>query len=71
LQLADVYDALTTDRPYRKADVPEVALAIMAEETARGWMDRELFDAFRVMIREGYPADGEHHFDLRTRSSPA
>src|SRR5277367_1616970 len=25
LQLADVYDALTTDRPYRKADVSEVA----------------------------------------------
>jgi putative two-component system response regulator len=55
LQLADVYDALTTDRPYRKADVSEVALGIMDKEAARGWWDRELLDAFRVMIREWKP----------------
>jgi putative two-component system response regulator len=52
LQLADVYDALTTDRPYRTADVSEVALGIMDKESARGWWDRELLDAFRSMIRE-------------------
>jgi putative two-component system response regulator len=52
LQLADVYDALTTDRPYRTADVSEVALGIMDKESARGWWDRELLEAFRSMIRE-------------------
>jgi putative two-component system response regulator len=52
LQLADVYDALTTNRPYRNADVSEVALGIMDKEAARGWWDRELLDAFREMIRE-------------------
>jgi len=71
LQLADVYDALTTDRPYRKADKSDAALAIMREEAARGWMDRELLDQFRVMIHEGYSSDAEHQFDLRMRSSPA
>jgi len=71
LQLADVYDALTTDRPYRKADNSDVALGIMNEEASKGWLDRELLKAFCAMIREGYPSNGEHHFGLRSRSSPA
>ena len=41
MQLADVYDALTTDRPYRKADPPEVALQIMVNEARQGWWDRK------------------------------
>ncbi len=56
LQLADVYDALTTDRPYRAALAPEAALQIMEEGTARGWWHRALFDALRDMIRGGPPA---------------
>jgi cyclic di-GMP phosphodiesterase len=51
LQLADVFDALTTDRPYRKADPPETALDIMAKEASRGWWDRTLLEEFTVMIR--------------------
>ena len=57
LQLSDVYDALTTDRPYKVAFMPEVALDLMGEEAERGWWDRELFEAFREMIRL-------HHKDL-------
>jgi putative two-component system response regulator len=57
LQLSDVYDALTTDRPYKVAFAPEVALDLMGEEAERGWWDRELFEAFREMIRL-------HHKDL-------
>jgi putative two-component system response regulator len=53
LQLADVYDALTTDRPYRKGSTPEVALQIMDEEATLGWWDRNLFDNFRDMISNG------------------
>jgi len=51
LQLADVYDALTTDRPYRTAVPSEVALDMMDEESGLGWWDHELFAAFRDMIR--------------------
>jgi putative two-component system response regulator len=51
LQLSDVYDALTTDRPYKVAFTPEGALDLMEEEAERGWWDRELFEAFREMIR--------------------
>jgi putative two-component system response regulator len=57
LQLSDVYDALTTDRPYKVAFTPEVALDLMEEEAERGWWDRGLFEAFREMIRL-------HHKDL-------
>jgi putative two-component system response regulator len=56
LQLADVYDALTTNRPYRMASSQDIALRIMEEEAARGWWDRNLFDAFREMIRNGNAA---------------
>jgi putative two-component system response regulator len=52
LQLADVYDALTTDRPYRTAVPSEAALSLMDEEAVRGWWDIELFNTFRDMIRE-------------------
>jgi putative two-component system response regulator len=71
LQLADVYDALTTDRPYRKADQPSVALAIMNDEAKRGWWDGQLLAEFREMIRSGYPPDAGHTLVLPMRSSPA
>jgi putative two-component system response regulator len=54
LQLADVFDALTTNRPYRNASPPEIALQIMYEECARGWWNRELLDAFTEMFGKGY-----------------
>ncbi|HQU34511.1 MAG TPA: response regulator [Thermoanaerobaculaceae bacterium] len=49
-QVVDVFDALTNDRPYRKALSAEDALAVQREETARGWWDREVLEAFAVMI---------------------
>ncbi|MGH9698285.1 MAG: response regulator [Candidatus Acidiferrales bacterium] len=56
LQLADVYDALSTDRVYRTAVPPEEALEVMEEEAVRGWWDRALFDEFREMIRAALAA---------------
>jgi len=53
LQLADVYDALTTNRPYRRASPPAVGLEIMHEECARGWWNRDLLDAFTEMVGSG------------------
>jgi len=53
LQLADVYDALTTNRPYRTASTPQDALEVMEGEVARGWWDQDLFEDFRAMIAGG------------------
>lgn len=50
LQLVDVYDALTTDRPYRKALSHAEALSIMEDEVKRGWWDRDLFQQFEFGV---------------------
>src|SRR5260370_30013898 len=42
LQITDIYDALTTDRPYPKALPVKEALAIMREEVKRGCCDGAL-----------------------------
>jgi putative two-component system response regulator len=50
LQTVDVYDALITARPYKKAMRPAEALAIMEEEVRRGWWDPEVFAVFAEML---------------------
>jgi cyclic di-GMP phosphodiesterase len=52
LQVTDVYDALTTDRPYRKALPVEKALAIMREEVERGWWDGSLVNQLELLVTE-------------------
>lgn len=46
LQVVDVYDALTSERPYRAAIPSEEALEQMRREVERGWWDDVVFDAF-------------------------
>jgi len=54
LCVADVFDALTSDRPYRKAFSREDALALMSAQ--RGQLfDAELFEIFESMIRAWPP----------------
>src|SRR5712692_6497823 len=52
LQTVDIYDSLTTDRPYRKALSQEKALEIMWKETRQGWWDAELVDALQGLLQE-------------------
>ncbi|NJL19896.1 MAG: two-component system response regulator [Leptolyngbyaceae cyanobacterium SM1_3_5] len=49
-QLVDIYDALTHERPYKRAFTPEESLAIMAEETARGWRNPRLMEQFAEFV---------------------
>jgi len=51
LQTVDIYDALTTDRPYRKAMAPDRAFALMREEVKRGWWDGALVDELEGMVQ--------------------
>jgi len=53
LQIVDVYDALTTDRPYKKAFSITDALQTMKEEVAKGWWDAHIFDQFERLVRQG------------------
>lgn len=52
LQIVDVYDALTTVRPYKPALSIGEALETMTAEVARGWWDREIFDSFTKLIAD-------------------
>ncbi len=52
LQIADVFDALTTERPYKPASSAEEALRTMEEEVQRGWWDAYLFETFRLLLRD-------------------
>src|ERR1700676_3537482 len=51
LQVVDVYDALTTDRPYKKAFSITDTLQTMKEEGSKGWWDPKIFDQFERLVR--------------------
>ncbi len=46
IQIADIYDALISARPYKPALNPAGALKIIREETDRGWRDPEIVELF-------------------------
>jgi len=50
MTLADVYDAVTTDRPYHTALPAGEALEMMERDVQRGWWDRELFAEFKSIM---------------------
>jgi putative two-component system response regulator len=59
LTTVDIYDALTTDRPYRKAMPREQALEHIREETNRGWWDSDLVDEMHDMVQEWNVVEAE------------
>ncbi len=50
LQITDVYDALVTNRPYRKALSHEEAVRTMRDESKQGWWDSSLIDELVALI---------------------
>ncbi|HUA85205.1 MAG TPA: HD domain-containing phosphohydrolase [Bryobacteraceae bacterium] len=55
LQVADIYDALTTARPYKPAFTHQHAIEIMLEEAQRGWRDPELVPLFAEICQKPTP----------------
>jgi putative two-component system response regulator len=51
--VVDCFDALITERPYRKAMSKEKALEIMQTEMKNGLWDPELFRILRYILEEG------------------
>jgi cyclic di-GMP phosphodiesterase len=51
VSIADVFDALTTDRPYRKALPTATAYQMMRDEARGGWCREELLAAFLDLHR--------------------
>jgi putative two-component system response regulator len=50
MTVVDIYDALTTERPYHSAWSPEKALELMAQEVQKGWWDPYIFSEFRTLL---------------------
>jgi putative nucleotidyltransferase with HDIG domain len=59
--VADMYDAVTTDRPYRPAMSIQEALGLLEREAAAGRIDREVLRALRSV---------SSHWEQRRRDDP-
>ena len=67
MQLADIYDALTTERPYKKAMTPEEAITTIREEARKGWRDPKLVEMFGDILptfRSTPFSNDQSHFSL-------
>jgi putative two-component system response regulator len=53
LSVVDVYDALTTARPYKEALSSEEAVRVIREEAAKGWLFESLVDEFASLVASG------------------
>ena len=54
--IVDVYDAVTTSRPYKAAATPEQAYEELMGEVKCGWRRRDLVEAFIAIERDVNPA---------------
>jgi len=50
VSVVDIFDALTTQRPYRGALPAGEAFQVLVDEAAKGWRDRVLVDAFVDLV---------------------
>jgi putative two-component system response regulator len=50
LQVVDVFDALTTLRPYKRALSISETLEVMDEEVKKGWWDPDIFSQFKQLV---------------------
>jgi len=48
LQLADIYDAITTDRPYHRARTRSSAIDFLHMEADKGWRDQQLVNLLGI-----------------------
>ena len=68
MQVADIYDALTTARSYKLAFSHSHAIEIMLEESQRGWRDPELVPLFAEISQR---SDAESGSLKLNRPAPA
>jgi putative two-component system response regulator len=50
--VVDVFEAVTTERPYQRKRSPEEAIATLRDEVARGWRRGDLVEAFVRVLQD-------------------
>ncbi len=60
MSIVDIYDALTTDRPYRLAMPAEKALSILQQDAEQGKLDSHLVGEFIAMLKEQHQTTGNN-----------
>jgi putative two-component system response regulator len=62
LSIVDVFDALTTDRPYRGAHTVDDGCRELEDEAAKGWKRPDLVERFATLARAGrlHVCDASH-----------
>jgi HD-GYP domain-containing protein (c-di-GMP phosphodiesterase class II) len=53
--VVDVYEAVTSQRPYQRAKGPAEGVAVLREQVARGWLRRDLVEEFAALVSQGGP----------------
>jgi putative two-component system response regulator len=51
--VVDVYDAVTSQRPYQRQQSPEEAIQLLREQVTRGWRQSEVVEKFAVIAQSG------------------
>jgi cyclic di-GMP phosphodiesterase len=67
LSIVDLFDAMTTTRPYRAARTTAEATAALSEEVACGWRRADLVDRFIALVVAGRLP----HFEVETAARSA
>jgi putative two-component system response regulator len=52
--IVDVFDAVTTRRPYQRAQSLEEAVAVLQRQVGLGWRRPELVEEFAALVRSGH-----------------
>jgi putative two-component system response regulator len=60
MQIADIYDALTSRRCYKPAYSPAKAVEMILDETGRGWRDPQIVDLFLRLHKDVISKDTWH-----------
>jgi putative two-component system response regulator len=55
VSIVDLFDAVTTSRPYKKARSRATAVACLREEVALGWKRRDLVEEFVLALEASAP----------------
>ena len=69
MAVVDIFDALTTDRPYREAMTSEDAFVILEEEATENELDPEIVAALKEMVSAAEPS-GRRAGDSKTSEKP-